>query len=60
MIYKPDTILKEINKFLTLENNDIIMSGTPKGVGNYQKGDIFEAKIYENKKEILNAKWVVE
>jgi len=60
MIYKPDTILKEISTFLTLEDNDIIMSGTPKGVGNYQKGDIFEAKIYQNEKEILSAKWVVE
>jgi len=60
MIYKPNTILKEISTFLTLEDNDIIMSGTPKGVGNYQKGDIFEAKIYENGKEILSAKWVVE
>jgi len=60
MIYKPDTILKEISTFMSLEDNDIIMSGTPKGVGNYQKGDIFEAKIYENDKEILSAKWIVE
>jgi len=60
MIYKPNTILKEINSFMNLEDNDIIMSGTPKGVGNYQKGDIFEAKIYENEKEILSAEWVVE
>ena len=54
MIYKPATILKEIGSFMSLENGDIIMSGTPKGVGNYKKGDIFEAKIYENDKAILS------
>jgi len=60
MIYKPETILKEISSFMSLEDYDIIMSGTPKGVGNYQRGDIFEAKIYENDKEILSAKWLTE
>ena len=38
---------------MTLEDGDIIMSGTPKGVGEYKKGDIFEAQIIlEN--EIIN------
>ncbi len=60
MIYKPDTILKEIQTFMSLEDNDIIMSGTPKGVGNYQTGDIFEAYIFENKKEILSCKFEVK
>ena len=59
MIYKPKDILKEIQSFMSLEDGDIIMSGTPKGVGSYQKGDIFEAKIYENEKEILACKFVV-
>jgi len=54
MIYKPATILEEIGSFMSLEDGDIIMSGTPKGVGNYKKGDIFEAKIYENDKAILS------
>ena len=54
MIYKPATILEEIGSFMSLEDGDIIMSGTPKGVGNYKKDDIFEAKIYENDKETLS------
>ena len=33
MIYKPDTILAEISTFMTLEDGDIVMTGTPKGVG---------------------------
>ena len=58
MIYKPDVILKEIESFMTLKENDIIMSGTPKGVGNYRVGDKFEATIFENEKEILKVEWV--
>jgi len=59
MIYKPDTILKEIQTFMSLEDYDIIMSGTPKGVGNYKDGDIFKAYIYENGAEILSVEWEV-
>ncbi len=60
MIYKPDVILKEIKSFMSLEDNDIIMSGTPKGVGNYRVGDKFEATVYENKKELLRVDWVAK
>lgn len=50
MIYKPEEMIKEITSFMSLEDGDIIMSGTPKGVGTYNIGDIFEGKIYcENK-----------
>ena len=59
MIYKPLTIVEEIESFLSLEDNDIIMSGTPKGVGNYKTSDKFKAVIYENDKEILNYEWSV-
>ncbi|MDD3775716.1 MAG: fumarylacetoacetate hydrolase family protein [Sulfurovaceae bacterium] len=46
MIYKPLEILEEIQTFMSLEDGDIIMSGTPKGVAAYAKGDIFRAEIY--------------
>ena len=46
MIYKPDEILAEIDSFMSLEDGDIIMSGTPKGVATYRKGDIFKAQIF--------------
>jgi 2-keto-4-pentenoate hydratase/2-oxohepta-3-ene-1,7-dioic acid hydratase in catechol pathway len=59
MIYKPDEILKEIQSYMSLEDGDIIMSGTPKGVANYQKGDIFVAKVYCANKVILEKCWVV-
>ena len=59
MIYKPNVILKEIKSFMSLEDNDIIMSGTPKGVGSYKIGDRFEATVFENEKELLKAEWMV-
>ncbi|MCB9096826.1 MAG: fumarylacetoacetate hydrolase family protein, partial [Arcobacter sp.] len=50
MINKPIDIIKEAKTFLSFEDGDILMSGTPKGVGAFKKGDIFLGKIlYENK-----------
>ena len=50
MINKPLQIIEEANTFLTFENGDILMSGTPSGVGEFKKGDLFVGKIlFENK-----------
>ncbi|RXJ84125.1 fumarylacetoacetate hydrolase family protein [Arcobacter cloacae] len=50
MINKPNEIIAEAKTFLSFEDGDILMSGTPKGVGAFKKGDIFIGKIlYENK-----------
>lgn len=46
MLNSPDSILNECQSFLTFEDGDIIMSGTPKGVGLVRKGDKFVAKVY--------------
>jgi 2-keto-4-pentenoate hydratase/2-oxohepta-3-ene-1,7-dioic acid hydratase in catechol pathway len=54
MIYKPNEIIQEISSFMSFEDGDIVMSGTPKGVGNYKVGDEFEANIYSGKELILN------
>jgi 2-keto-4-pentenoate hydratase/2-oxohepta-3-ene-1,7-dioic acid hydratase in catechol pathway len=60
MIYKPNQILNEIQKFMSLEDGDIIMSGTPKGVGTYKKDDFFLAKIYCDNKIIVENSWIVK
>lgn len=59
MIYKPENMIKEINSFMTLEDGDIIMTGTPKGVGHYQLGDVFVGKIYASNQLIVEARWPV-
>jgi 2-keto-4-pentenoate hydratase/2-oxohepta-3-ene-1,7-dioic acid hydratase in catechol pathway len=45
MINKPSEIIKEVNSFLSFENGDILMSGTPQGVGSFGLGDVFLGRI---------------
>ena len=59
MINKPDEIIKEAKTFLSFEDGDILMSGTPKGVGEFKKGDIFVGKILYDKKVIIEEKFEV-
>jgi len=45
MMVKPDEILAELQSFISLEDGDIVMTGTPKGVGVIDKEDNFVGKI---------------
>jgi 2-keto-4-pentenoate hydratase/2-oxohepta-3-ene-1,7-dioic acid hydratase in catechol pathway len=58
MINKPNDVLKEANSFLSFEDGDIIMSGTPKGVGTFNKGDKFLGKIILNDKLIIEKSFI--
>jgi len=60
MMYKPDTMLSEIQSFMTLEDNDIIMSGTPKGVGTYSVGDRFVGQVFSGDTLLLEKEWIVQ
>ena len=55
MIYKPDEIVREISSFMTLEDGDIIMSGTPKGVSTYERGDRFVSELFLGDEMILES-----
>ena len=59
MMYKPHTMLEEIESFMSLEDGDIIMSGTPKGVGTYNKGDRFVGEIFCDGALLVFGEWVV-
>ena len=60
MIYKPATVLEEIETFIDVEENDIIMTGTPKGVGSFKQGDVFVAHVYEGEKQLVEQKWIAQ
>jgi 2-keto-4-pentenoate hydratase/2-oxohepta-3-ene-1,7-dioic acid hydratase in catechol pathway len=60
MIYKPETVLKEIESFMSLDDFDIIMTGTPKGVGRYKKDDEFIGRIYSDEKLLVEKTWIVK
>lgn len=51
MINSVDRIISYISQFITLKTGDYIFTGTPKGVGQMQIGDVFKA--YLEGKQVL-------
>ena len=45
MIYSVERIIEFISKVMTLEPGDLILTGTPEGVGEILPGDILDAKL---------------
>jgi 2-keto-4-pentenoate hydratase/2-oxohepta-3-ene-1,7-dioic acid hydratase in catechol pathway len=60
MMYKPDIIKTEIQKFMSLVDGDIVMTGTPKGVGKVNQGDIFEARVLSEGNALVYQKWAAQ
>jgi len=57
MIHKPEQILGEIMGIFTLEDGDIIMTGTPKGVGSFSAGDVFHGCIFTDTRLLVEQTW---
>lgn len=49
MLFKFDYLLSYVSQFITLKRGDIIFTGTPKGVGPVQKGNVLTAFIEDEK-----------
>lgn len=60
MLNKPEPMLNEAKKFLSFEDGDLLMTGTPKGVGPVQAGDKYLGKIFEKDTLIVQASWTVK
>ena len=60
MLIKPNQILSEARSFLSFEDGDLIITGTPKGVGTIKIGDRFSGKIFDNEQLLVEAFWVVK
>ncbi|MBD1577200.1 fumarylacetoacetate hydrolase family protein [Vibrio sp. S11_S32] len=60
MLYTPDHIVQEVLSYSKLENGDVIMTGTPSGVGVVHQGDIFTGRIKQYEHVLLEAQWVAE
>ena len=58
MIYTPAQIIRELETFTTLEDGDIIMSGTPAGVGEIKAGQTFEGKVLLAGETLVSATWI--
>ena len=57
MMYKPEEILNELQKFMTLEDGDVVMTGTPKGVGEVIAGEVFEGRVYGDDQLLARGSW---
>jgi 2-keto-4-pentenoate hydratase/2-oxohepta-3-ene-1,7-dioic acid hydratase in catechol pathway len=59
MMNKPAAILAEAGSFLSFEDGDVIMTGTPKGVGPINTGDRLHGKIFAADKLLSEHHWTV-
>ena len=60
MINKPSALLKIMEEFFKPEDYDIIMTGTPKGVGPVKKGDKYTGKIFDKNTLLVEESWIVQ
>ena len=60
MIFKPDLLLREISRSFTLEDGDIIMTGTPKGLGAVNRGDRFRGTILTGDRPLVTREWTAQ
>ena len=52
MLFRIPRILSDISKVMTLEKGDVVLTGTPKGVGPVVPGDVMRAGIKVGGKEV--------
>lgn len=60
MIYKPKDIITEVSSFMSFEDGDVLMTGTPKGVGRLFENDHFTGRIFQGDTLLIEQHWTVE
>ncbi len=60
MLYPLDVILQELNQFLVLQDFDIVMTGTPAGVGAVRAGERFRGRVLNGEHELVSAEWLAQ
>lgn len=60
MLFRIPRQLSDISKTMTLEKGDLVLTGTPKGVGEVTTGDVMECGIRVGGKEVEEAGMRVE
>ncbi|KAL5321197.1 hypothetical protein ACEPPN_012009 [Leptodophora sp. 'Broadleaf-Isolate-01'] len=56
MLFQIPRILSDISKVMTLEKGDVVLTGTPKGVGSVKPGDVMRAGVRVDGKELEEGK----
>lgn len=60
MLYRIPRLMAEISRVMTLEKGDLVLTGTPKGVGEVKSGDVMRASVEVDGKEIEEGRIDVE
>ncbi|HCH70123.1 MAG TPA: 2-keto-4-pentenoate hydratase [Colwellia sp.] len=60
MMVKPDAILTQLQDFIDLEDGDIVMTGTPKGVGEIVSDSQFIGQVIYQGKTLVSATWLAK
>jgi 2-keto-4-pentenoate hydratase/2-oxohepta-3-ene-1,7-dioic acid hydratase in catechol pathway len=58
MLYPPQVILSELAHFMTIRDQDVIMTGTPAGVGPLEAGSEYKATVYNGEQVLVSQTWV--
>ena len=56
MLFKVPRLLSDISQIMTLEKGDVVLTGTPKGVGSVGVGDVMEAGLRVSGAEVEEGK----
>jgi len=59
MIFKPQQLLDYVKNFYPLAPHDVLLTGTPEGVGPLKSGDALSATLQSENHEILACHWDV-
>ena len=60
MMNKPEAIFQAVSEFMSLESDDVLMTGTPKGVGVVNAGDIFVGQVFAGEQLLIEHSWTVK
>lgn len=60
MIHKPEKVLTEIQAFMTLADGDIVMTGTPKGVGAVKASAEFKVTLLDGHNTLIEHSWIAQ
>lgn len=60
LLFNTFDLISYTSKYMTLEPGDLIMTGTPKGIGLVKAGDVIEAGLSESGREIVKITFKVK
>jgi len=60
MIHKPQSIMDELQEFTELEDHDVILTGTPKGVGALEAGAEYTGLVKSGQEVLVRKTWIAQ